>query len=74
MPPTSAEKRHLVGPVGGLADLDEALHRQATGGEERHGEHEPEGLQGDRAEVDLGNPQATAWPEPSTTDTSSRSR
>ena len=45
---------HLVGPVGRLAELLQALADQRSGGDEPEREHDPEGLQGERADVDLG--------------------
>ena len=45
---------HLVGPVHRLAELAEALPDQRPGREEGEREADPEGLQGERAELDLG--------------------
>ena len=54
IPPTSAGEDHLVGPVRRLAELAEAPRDQHAGGDEAEREHDPEGLQRERADVDLG--------------------
>ncbi len=51
-PDDAAEQRaenHLVGPVGGLAPLLEAPGDQRARRDEGEREHDPEGLEGERA-------------------------
>ena len=54
MPPISAGEDQLVGPVDRLAELLQPLRDQQARADEPEREHDPERLQGDRAEVDLG--------------------
>ena len=53
-PADQRREDHLVGPVDRLAELAEPPADQRARGDEREREADPEGLEGERAEVDLG--------------------
>ena len=53
-PADQRRERHLVGVVGRLAELAQAAIEDRAGGDEPAREHDPERLQGDAEDVDLG--------------------
>ena len=52
--PGEGAEDDLVGPVGRLAELPQPPADYRPGGEEGQREHQPEGLQGDWADVEVG--------------------
>ena len=53
-PADQGDEDHLVRPVDGLAELLEAQAEQDPGRHEAEAHHQPEGLQGEAEDVELG--------------------